>query len=112
MSTRGEGSDKARDKRKVCIALESGFRLRIGLRLESGRHPTRFSRRSFRKSTMKTIARPESVRRQRNAARPAPVIDQVMAEERAAAFAKRTITTSAKLAGLQRAVSLRGLPPP
>ena len=58
---------------------------------------------------MKTIARPESVRRQRNAARPAPVIDQVMAEERAAAFAKRSIKTSAKLAGLKLAISMMDL---
>jgi len=48
----------------------------------------------------KTIARFETARFQRNAPRPAPVIDQVMAEERAAAFAKRSIKTSAKLAAL------------
>ena len=35
-----------------------------------------------------------------------PTIDQVMAEERAAAFAKRSIKTSAKLAGLKMAVSM------
>src|SRR4249920_1254602 len=33
-------------------------------------------------------------------------IDQVMAEERAAAFTKRSIKTSAKLAGLKMAVSM------
>jgi acyl-CoA reductase-like NAD-dependent aldehyde dehydrogenase len=47
---------------------------------------------------MKTIARFETARRERNAPHPAPVVDQVMAEERATAFAKRSIKTSAKLA--------------
>src|SRR4030095_2774637 len=47
--------------------------------------------------------------RQRNAARPAPVVDQVMVEERAGAFAKRSIKTSAKLAGLKMAVSMMDL---
>ncbi len=36
----------------------------------------------------------------------APTIDAVMAEERAAAFTKRSLKTSAKLAGLKMAVSL------
>src|SRR6187397_2488423 len=36
-------------------------------------------------------------------------IDQVMVEERAAAFAKRSIKTSAKLAGLKMAVSMMDL---
>jgi deoxyribose-phosphate aldolase len=58
---------------------------------------------------MKTIARFETARRERNAPRPAPVIDQVMAEERAAAFAKRSIKTSTKLAGLKLAVSMMDL---
>src|SRR5256885_10460256 len=68
---------------------------------------------------MKAIARPETVRRQRNAARPAPVvrhgesvprrIDQVMVEERATAFAKRSIKTSTKLAGLKLAISMMDL---
>src|SRR5260370_27306833 len=58
---------------------------------------------------MKTIARFETARFQRNAPRPAPVIDRVMAEERAAAFAKRSIKTSAKLAGLKLAVSMMAL---
>src|ERR1700675_2400704 len=58
---------------------------------------------------MKPIARFETARRERNAPRPAPVIDQVMAEERAAAFAKRSIKTSAKLAGLKLAVSMMDL---
>src|SRR5438105_2784017 len=36
-------------------------------------------------------------------------VDQVMAEERAAAFAKRSIKTSAKLAGLKMAVTMMDL---
>src|SRR5205809_3913299 len=58
---------------------------------------------------MKTIARFEIARRERNTPRPAPVIDQVMAEERAAAFAKRSIKTSAKLAGLKMSVAMMDL---
>jgi deoxyribose-phosphate aldolase len=58
---------------------------------------------------MKTIARPETIRSQRNAARPAPFVDQVMIEERATAFTKRSIKTSAKLAGLKLAVSMMDL---
>jgi deoxyribose-phosphate aldolase len=38
-----------------------------------------------------------------------PVIDQVMVEERAGAFAKRSIKTSAKLAGLKLAISMMDL---
>jgi deoxyribose-phosphate aldolase len=38
-----------------------------------------------------------------------PSVDQIMAEERAAAFAKRSIKTSAKLAGLKLAVSMMDL---
>jgi deoxyribose-phosphate aldolase len=37
------------------------------------------------------------------------VVDQIMAEERAAAFAKRSIKTSAKLAGLNLAISMMDL---
>jgi deoxyribose-phosphate aldolase len=40
---------------------------------------------------------------------PATVIDQVMVEERAAAFAKRSIKTSAKLEGLKLAISMMDL---
>jgi deoxyribose-phosphate aldolase len=58
---------------------------------------------------MKTIARFESARRERNTPLPAPVIDQVMVEERAAAFAKRNIKTSTKIAGLELAVSMMDL---
>ncbi len=60
-------------------------------------------------SEMKTIARPENIRRGRNATRPTAVVDQVMAEERAAAFAKRSIKTSAKLSGLKLAISMMDL---
>src|SRR6185295_9421800 len=35
-----------------------------------------------------------------------PTVDQVMAEERAAAFTKRSIKTSAKLSGLKMAVAM------
>lgn len=38
-----------------------------------------------------------------------PTVDQVMAEERAAAFAKRSIKTSAKLAGLKMVVAMMDL---
>ncbi len=38
-----------------------------------------------------------------------PTVDQVMAEERAAAFAKRSIKTSAKLSGLKLAISMMDL---
>ncbi|MEY2495388.1 MAG: deoxyribose-phosphate aldolase [Verrucomicrobiota bacterium] len=38
-----------------------------------------------------------------------PTIDQIMIEERAAAFAKRSIKTSAKLAGLKMAISMMDL---
>ena len=41
--------------------------------------------------------------------RPVPTIDQVMVEERAAAFGKRSIKTSAKLDGLRLAVSMMDL---
>ena len=40
---------------------------------------------------------------------PTPTIDQVMVEERAAAFAKRSIKTSAKLSGLKLAISMMDL---
>ena len=38
-----------------------------------------------------------------------PAVDQVMVEERAASFAKRSIKTTAKLAGLKLAVSMMDL---
>src|SRR3954467_5206826 len=39
----------------------------------------------------------------------APTVDQIMVEERAAAFAKRSIKTSAKLSGLKLAISMMDL---
>ena len=40
---------------------------------------------------------------------PVPTVDQIMVEERAAAFTKRSIKTTAKLAGLKMAVSMMDL---
>src|SRR5213595_3293792 len=68
-----------------------------------------FSRTCLNNRPMKTIARFETARRERNTPRPAPVVDQIMAEERAASFAKRSLKTSAKLAGLKLAVSMMDL---
>jgi deoxyribose-phosphate aldolase len=45
----------------------------------------------------------------RNAPSTIPVVDQIMAEERAASFGKRSIKTSAKLAGLKMAVAMMDL---
>jgi deoxyribose-phosphate aldolase len=45
----------------------------------------------------------------RQTALPLPTVDQVMVEERAASFTKRSIKTSAKLAGLKMAVSMMDL---
>lgn len=42
----------------------------------------------------------------RQTGRPIPTVDQVMVEERAASFTKRSIKTAAKLAGLKMAVSM------
>jgi hypothetical protein len=64
----------ARNKRNVCITLTGGFKVRIGLRRNCGRHPAK----TFSRSSLKTIARFEATRLQRNAPRPAPVVDQVM----------------------------------
>ena len=52
-----------------------------------------------------------SARRGTTAVLPASIstVDQVMVEERAAAFAKRSIKTSAKLQGLRLAVSMMDL---
>ncbi|MGH8247267.1 MAG: deoxyribose-phosphate aldolase, partial [Gammaproteobacteria bacterium] len=51
---------------------------------------------------------PAPSRNTQHATRFAP-IDQVMAEERAASFAKRSIKASAKLAGLKMAVAMMDL---
>src|SRR3984957_9370987 len=53
-----------------------------------------------------TRKRPESVTRHSSLVTRHSPIDQVMIEERAAAFTKRSIKTSAKLAGLKMAVSM------
>src|SRR5579871_4377167 len=45
----------------------------------------------------------------REARLPLPTVDQIMVEERAASFTKRSIKTSAKLAGLKMAVSMMDL---
>src|ERR1700678_288091 len=56
---------------------------------------------------MKAVAWPERNTGSRHFS--APTVDAVMAEERAASFAKRSIKTSAKLAGLKLAVSMMDL---
>ena len=84
---------------------------RIGVRKWSPLDKT-FFRTELENGFMKTIARPETVRSQRNAARPRNLfgaVDQVMIEERATAFTKRSIKTSAKIAGLKLAVSMMDL---
>jgi deoxyribose-phosphate aldolase len=55
---------------------------------------------------MKTLASPRSPERSTSSL---PTVDQVMVEERAAAFAKRSIKTSAKLSGLKLAISMMDL---
>jgi deoxyribose-phosphate aldolase len=50
-----------------------------------------------------------SSQRDRSVLRGVPTVDQVMVEERAASFAKRSIKTTAKLAGLKMAVSMMDL---
>ncbi len=60
--------------------------------------------------SMKTLAPVEvSTRKLRTSAAPATTIDQVMAEESAAAFTKRSVKTSAKLSGLKLAISMMDL---
>ena len=58
---------------------------------------------------MKTLSRFQTRAQPAGRGRLIHVIDQVMAEERAAAFARRSIKTSAKLAGLKLAVSMMDL---
>jgi deoxyribose-phosphate aldolase len=56
---------------------------------------------------MKALAQPPvAMRRQSAAYAQVPTVDAIMLEERAAAFTKRSIKTSAKLAGLKLAVSM------
>ncbi|HAF04045.1 MAG TPA: deoxyribose-phosphate aldolase, partial [Spartobacteria bacterium] len=58
---------------------------------------------------MKTLSRPVDSRTASQWRWEFPSVDQIMVEERAAAFAKRSIKTSAKLAGLKLAVSMMDL---
>ena len=58
---------------------------------------------------MKTLDRPPKLQQMTRAEWRVPTIDQVMVEERASAFAKRSIKTSAKLAGLKLAISMMDL---
>jgi len=58
---------------------------------------------------VKTLAPILTTPRPNRSERRIPVIDQVMVEERAGAFAKRSIKTSAKLAGLKLAISMMDL---
>ena len=55
---------------------------------------------------MNAIALPKAQKMSRQTGLPLPTVDPVMVEERAAAFTKRSIKTSAKLAGLKMAVSM------
>src|SRR3954468_19569733 len=58
---------------------------------------------------MKTLDRPLKSQQMTRTEWRVPTIDQVMVEERAAAFAKRSIKTSAKLSGLKLAISMMDL---
>jgi deoxyribose-phosphate aldolase len=58
---------------------------------------------------MKALAVAGSLRGTRGPHLPIPTIDQIMIEERAAAFGKRSIKTSTKLAGLKLAISMMDL---
>jgi deoxyribose-phosphate aldolase len=55
---------------------------------------------------MKAFAAPAGFRRSASSKFSAPTVDAIMLEERAAAFTKRSIKTSAKVAGLKLAVSM------
>src|SRR4029077_10130962 len=61
------------------------------------------------KARMKTWDRPLRTQVATRTAWRIPTIDQVMIEERAAAFTKRSIKTSAKLEGLKLAISMMDL---
>jgi deoxyribose-phosphate aldolase len=58
---------------------------------------------------MKTLDRPLKSQQMTRSEWRVPTIDQVMVEERAGAFAKRSIKTSSKLAGLKLAISMMDL---
>jgi deoxyribose-phosphate aldolase len=63
----------------------------------------------FVSTKVKTLVPILTTPRPNRSERRIPVIDQVMVEERAGAFAKRSIKTSAKLAGLKLAISMMDL---
>ena len=65
--------------------------------------------RLFFGAPMKTLAPPSNSRAATHRAIEFQTVDQVMVEERAAAFTKRSIKTSAKLAGLKLAISMMDL---
>ena len=58
---------------------------------------------------MNSVAAPARSYKSANRNQSVPTIDQVMVEERAASFTKRSIKTTAKLAGLKLAVSMMDL---
>ncbi|MDB6068492.1 MAG: deoC [Pedosphaera sp.] len=58
---------------------------------------------------MNAIVLPKALKTSRQTGLPLPTVDQIMVEERAAAFTKRSIKTSAKLSGLKLAVSMMDL---
>ncbi|MFN2475503.1 MAG: deoxyribose-phosphate aldolase [Chthoniobacterales bacterium] len=58
---------------------------------------------------MRTLAAVQTATVRRSPLPATPTIDQVMVEERAAAFTKRSIKTSAKLSGLKLAISMMDL---
>jgi deoxyribose-phosphate aldolase len=58
---------------------------------------------------MNAIVLPKALKPSRQTGLPLPTVDQIMVEERAAAFTKRSIKTSAKLSGLKLAVSMMDL---
>src|ERR1700684_2920894 len=55
---------------------------------------------------MTAITLPRAAKPSRQSGLPLPTVDQIMVEERAASFGKRSLKTSAKLAGLKMAVSM------
>jgi deoxyribose-phosphate aldolase len=60
-------------------------------------------------ASVTTLVRPAKSQERTRREWKVPTVDQVMVEERAAAFAKRSIKTSAKLEGLKMAVSMMDL---
>src|SRR4030088_3622956 len=58
---------------------------------------------------MNVLARPTVPAKTSHSDWRVPTVDQIMVEERAGAFAKRSIKTSAKVAGLKLAISMMDL---